>query len=337
MGLFKKLLRVAKVAAPLALAFTPLSPFAAGAIGAGLGATGGGGIKGALMGGAGGYLGAGGLTSTAAGGLGGTAIGNAATSAGNYLKSGLSNIVGTAGSYSPMLTSAGQGYTAGTGFLGSLGDVGTALSSGGSTLKNLLMGGQGTASSMGGFGGLGNAASNIYSAYSTGQTAKKIAGTQQAANKQAMSAISPYSQSGQVANTRLQSLLGLDGGSEQALATLRNSPGYQFRLEQGQQAADRANAARGGYFSGRALQESQQLGQGLADQTYTDYIHNLAQQSSQGLGAAGQMAGLYGTGGDIQANRLMTTTEARNKALAGILEPKQQINPFMAAMLARGY
>jgi len=336
MSFFKRLLKVAKVVAPIALGFTPLGPLASAAVGAGLGATGGGGLKGALMGGAGGYIGAGGLTSTAAGGLGNTFIGQGV----NALKSGASSLLGTAAS-SPL---SGIGpINPGSGFLGSLGGVGTALSSGGSYLKDLLSGG-GQAASQGssqgmtsGFGGIGNAASNIYSAINTSNTAKKMANAQQAANQQALSAVSPFMQSGQAANTRLQTLLGTNGAnSEEELATLRNSPGYQFRLQQGQEAQDRMASARGGLFSGRALQESQQLGQGLADQTYQDYVRNLTQQSSQGLQAAGGVANLYSTGGDIQANRFGTSSNARNKAMAGILEPQQRIDPRLQDLL-RGY
>lgn len=61
MGFFSKVFKVVKKAAPIAAAFIPgVGPLAAAAIGAGLGAAGGGGLKGALLGGAGGYIGAGG-------------------------------------------------------------------------------------------------------------------------------------------------------------------------------------------------------------------------------------------------------------------------------------
>ncbi len=82
MSKFKKIF---KIAAPLALAFIPgMQPLAAGMLGAGLGALGGGGLKGALLGGLGGALGAGGL-------------GGAAGSAGTALGRGISNTLGMAG------------------------------------------------------------------------------------------------------------------------------------------------------------------------------------------------------------------------------------------------
>lgn len=82
MSKFKKIF---KIAAPLALGFIPgMQPLAAGTLGAGLGALGGGGLKGALLGGLGGALGAGGL-------------GGAAGSAGTALGRGISNTIGLAG------------------------------------------------------------------------------------------------------------------------------------------------------------------------------------------------------------------------------------------------
>jgi hypothetical protein len=50
---------------------------------------------------------------------------------------------------------------------------------------------------------------------------------------------------------------------------LESDPGYQFRMEQGQQALERAQAGQpGGALSGRALKEAMRYNQGLASQEY---------------------------------------------------------------------
>lgn len=105
MGFFSKVFKVIKKAAPIAAMFIPgLGPIASAALGAGLGAAGGGGLKGALLGGAGGYVGAGGM-------LGGT----------SSLGSQLSNAAGFAGAGAKTLTSGIGGALSGAANGGSQG------------------------------------------------------------------------------------------------------------------------------------------------------------------------------------------------------------------------
>jgi len=262
------------------------------ALGAGAGAlgskiSGGNMLKGAIGGGLGGYLGGGGL--------------------------------GTAPS-SINWTTAAPGYAtgvqnyAGTGLLGGLGKFGSVGNAIGRGISGAASGGGGVG------GGIGNIASNIFSGVQGTGAYKDMERQQLAANKQALSAVSPFAATGQSANTRLAALLGLDPNADQEsiLEQLRNTPGYDFRMQQGQQALDRSQAARGGFFSGEALKASQALGQGLADQTYNDYVSRLAQQSGQGLGAAGGMANLYGQAGDIRANSTLGRSNLLNRSLANV-------------------
>lgn len=71
--------------------------------------------------------------------------------------------------------------------------------------------------------------------------------------------------------------LGLNGasGNASALSTLENTPGYQFALQQGEQAVDRGAAAQGLGTSGNALNAEDQYAQGLASQTYNNYVSQL--------------------------------------------------------------
>ena len=62
------------------------------------------------------------------------------------------------------------------------------------------------------------------------------------------------------------SLAGLNGMSPTDY--LRNTPGYQFALQQGLQGVERSAAGRGTLLTGGTLKALQQYGTGLADQTY---------------------------------------------------------------------
>lgn len=86
----------------------------------------------------------------------------------------------------------------------------------------------------------------------------------------------------------LAALLGLTGGGDQAAAAanFRNTPGYQFQLQEGSKAITGNAAARGLLNSGSTAKALQKYGQGLADSTYQQYIQNLL-----GLGGLGTQAG----------------------------------------------
>lgn len=81
-----------------------------------------------------------------------------------------------------------------------------------------------------------------------------------------------------------------DISQEERLALFQESPGYQFRLEQGQQALERSQAAKGGLLSGRAVLEAQRFGQGEASAEYGNYINRLQSLAGMGQAAAGGAA-----------------------------------------------
>lgn len=171
--------------------------------------------------------------------------------------------------------------------------------------------------------GLGNLATSGLGGVLQTQQLGEIADAQRAANRQAQNTVSPFVNAGTTAQNRLGELLGLSGqDNDEVLEALRSSPGFQFRLEQGQEALDRTLASRGNLFSGRALEESQRLGQGLADQTFTDFTNTLQRQAAQGLNAAQGQAVLQGITGDIRANRLGAQGDVLNRTLADILAPR---------------
>ena len=74
---------------------------------------------------------------------------------------------------------------------------------------------------------------------------------------------------------------------------LQNYPGYQFTLQQGEQALQNRQLAQGDYFSGGAAKELSQYTTGLAQQTYGQAFNQYMQQQSQ---TANLLAGVAGTG-----------------------------------------
>lgn len=115
-----------------------------------------------------------------------------------------------------------------------------------------------------------------------------------AGREEANKSLDPWVQSGQYANTQLQQeLQGYQPyGMEQykqdpgytpmvnSLEDLQQTPGYQFQLEQGQQAIDNSAAARGSLLSGRQLKATNDYAQNVASTGYQS-AWDRAQQAYQ--------------------------------------------------------
>ena len=135
------------------------------------------------------------------------------------------------------------------------------------------------------------------------QAAQLAANTQLSMFNTTQSNLAPYMQTGSNALAQLANLWGVGpqgtGTPNAAAATtaLTNFPGYQFGLDQGQQALDRSAASRGLLLSGAQLKDSQQFGQGYAQsqgwQPYVTGLSGLAtsgQNAAAGVGTLGQSA-----------------------------------------------
>ena len=79
---------------------------------------------------------------------------------------------------------------------------------------------------------------------------------------------------------------------EDARGRFRETPGYQFRMDEGLKAVARGNAASGRYHSGAGAKAMMRYGQGMASAEFGDYANRLA-----GLVGMGQQA----TGMGVQA------------------------------------
>lgn len=149
------------------------------------------------------------------------------------------------------------------------------------------------------------------------------------AQREALAAQQPFLQGGYAGTNRLQELLGVGGNTgAQGYGSLNQkfsfqpgdltqTPGYQFQLQQGQEALDRKAAAGGGFYSGAALKASQGFGQDLASTTFdkeynrafnafqtdrANTLNPLQALAGQGQTAANNVSGIQQGTGNALAN-----------------------------------
>lgn len=137
---------------------------------------------------------------------------------------------------------------------------------------------------------------------------------QKKVHKQARKDLTPYRKVGAGALNRLsQTFLGSEasgidaqtgeaqGGFAQQpdYSAFYESPGYQFRFDEGMRALDRSAAAEGGLRGGGHSRELQRYGQGLASQEFNQYANRLASLAGVGQSATGTgiQAGLQSAAG----------------------------------------
>ena len=160
---------------------------------------------------------------------------------------------------------------------------------------------------------------------------------------QAREDLAPWRGTGESALGAMAALQGLEGGGayENGLAQFYESPGYQFRFDEGMRAVDHSAGARGDLFSGRTGRALQDYGQGIASQEYGNYYNRMAQLAGWGqnaaagqgaasmAGANAQAAGIYGAGvaeaGGIAGVGNAITGGIGNYMFQGAIgQPKQQ-------------
>lgn len=115
------------------------------------------------------------------------------------------------------------------------------------------------------------------------------------------------------------------------------SPGYQWQLDQGNQAVQRSAAAQGRLGSGATMKAIDRYSQGLAAGDYNTYTANLAQLAGFGQSAVGGTAASGSTAASGVSNALMNAGDA---AASSYLNTGSSINSglnnIMSAYLMRG-
>lgn len=135
------------------------------------------------------------------------------------------------------------------------------------------------------------------------------------------------------ATTMLLNSLGVNGAGGNAAArdAFQAGPGYQWQLDQGNQAINRRRAAAGMLDSGNADIDAINYGQGLANQAYTGWQNTLAGFINPELSAtSGAATGRAGIGRDI-AGVYGADQNARLGLESGITQGQAGVNTARAA------
>jgi hypothetical protein len=96
----------------------------------------------------------------------------------------------------------------------------------------------------------------------------------------------------------------------------KETPGYQFRVDQGRQAIERSAAARGGLNSGATMRALQGYGQGMAADEYGTFYNRLGAMSGTGQTQVNSLASLGANSAANQGNSLMQAGNARASGYA---------------------
>lgn len=100
-------------------------------------------------------------------------------------------------------------------------------------------------------------------------------------------------------------------GNDRATASFRTGPGYQFAVDQGSQNVMRNKAATGQLASGGTNIDLQNLGQGMADQQWQNYVKNLLPfVGASTANAGGVLTGDAALAGTQNANKTTSANMA---------------------------
>jgi len=182
-------------------------------------------------------------------------------------------------------------------------------------------------------GGIGSMIAGNTQAQAAQKAAQQANQTLDKTYNQVRSDESPYTGAGSSAIGTVSSDLQNGTGFAQpfTMSQFYNDPGYQFTLQQGENAVNNSAAAKGGLLSGATQKALAQYSTGLANQTYSDAYNRYLQTSNQdynqlmGVANLGQnatqsvnQAGLN-TGDQQAQNTYNSDIGAGNARAAGIM------------------
>lgn len=117
------------------------------------------------------------------------------------------------------------------------------------------------------------------------------------------------------------------------------TPGYQFRVDEGNNAINAMAGARGGLVSGATMQALQERGQNLATEEYGNYMNRLSGLTGMGMSAAGNQASAganYASGASNalanQGNAQAAGAIGQGNALMGGINTGLNIYGYMQGM-----
>ena len=120
-------------------------------------------------------------------------------------------------------------------------------------------------------------------------------------------------------------------GSVDPMGIIRETPGYDFRLSEGQKALERSAASRSGVLSGAQLKAQERYAQDFASNEYQNYLNRLSQTIGIGANAAaGQATGILNTAGN-QANINLAGQQLTQNAFQNIAGAQTQVGAARAS------
>jgi hypothetical protein len=133
-------------------------------------------------------------------------------------------------------------------------------------------------------------------------------------SQKAISYQQPYEQAGRSGLNLLQQYLTGDPTATQN--RLEQSPGYQFRLSQGQESIQNLLASRGGLKSGAAMKSLEEFAQGTASQEFGNQVGYLQNLSNMGQQSATAMGNYEIQAGSNMANSMQQGILGQGMAMA---------------------
>ena len=109
----------------------------------------------------------------------------------------------------------------------------------------------------------------------------------------------------------------LDEGGPEALAALRETPGYQFIVDEAERALDARRNATGTSIGGGTLAELQRLRMGAADQTFNSTVAREMARAGLGTAGANQTANAAIQTGAITGSALQNAGNATASGIVG--------------------
>lgn len=139
----------------------------------------------------------------------------------------------------------------------------------------------------------------------------------------------PYTKAGGQGLDMSLNALGLNGdaGNKAAVGAFHAGPGYQFAMDQGLQALERAAAARGMLGSGNTTADILKFAQGLANQEYNNWQNRVGGLAQLGYGAAQGQTGRQGDLAGIDMNTARAAADVWNnygQNISNLYQPRQQ-------------
>lgn len=168
-------------------------------------------------------------------------------------------------------------------------------------------------------GGLDSSKAASKAASAQSDSAKYAADLQNMQYQQTREDFAPWRNIGGNALQMLAGTYGIteDGIGKPNFSNFFQSPGYKFRLSEGNKALDRSAAARGMLLSGNQLKALSRYNQGMASDEFGNWTNRLAALAGVGQSATGATASAGANAASNQGNALMQAGNARASGYIG--------------------